>query len=162
MEPSGIAAGCLRRFSCRRSLTSAAPHTPLKTGPVFRDCPVPDCGALFVTCMTCHGELVRLKPRGPSKLTTFYLSIAFGGALGGLAIAVLAPRFFNANYEYPIVITAAAAVLLIPFWRDRKTWRYPQAGMAIWLGAAASCVVLSTYATMQFAGESTRSAAFGS
>jgi SAM-dependent methyltransferase len=121
-------------------------HT-IEDGAVFRIVPFL-IAALFVTCMTCHGELARLKPEA-EQLTTFYLSIAFGGALGGLAIALLAPRFFNANYEYPIVISASAAVLLIPFWRERKTWRYPQAGMAIWLAAAASCVVLSAYATMQ-------------
>ena len=38
---------------------------------------------LFVACMVCHGELVRLKP-DPERLTSFYLSVAAGGALAGI------------------------------------------------------------------------------
>ena len=45
------------------------------------------CGALFVCCMVCHGELVRRKP--PVRyLTLFYLMLSIGGALGGLAVVV--------------------------------------------------------------------------
>ncbi len=39
---------------------------------------------LFTCCMVCHGELARLKP-DPRYLTHFYVMIAAGGALGGLA-----------------------------------------------------------------------------
>ncbi|MBG87668.1 MAG: hypothetical protein CMO80_12305 [Verrucomicrobiales bacterium] len=48
---------------------------------------------LFVACMVCHGELIRLKPH-PGHLTRFYLMISVGGALGGLFVAVLAPLLF--------------------------------------------------------------------
>ncbi len=34
---------------------------------------------LFVACMFCHGELVRLKP-APAYLTRFYLMVSLGGA----------------------------------------------------------------------------------
>src|SRR5258705_533318 len=44
---------------------------------------------LFVCCMVCHGELYRLRP-DPRQLTSFYLLIAAGGALGGLFVAVAA------------------------------------------------------------------------
>ena len=37
--------------------------------------------ALFCLCMVCHGELVRLRP-DPRFLTSFYLMISAGGALG--------------------------------------------------------------------------------
>jgi hypothetical protein len=40
-------------------------------------------GAFLVCCMVCHGELAGLKP-DPSALTSFYLSVAAGGAIGGL------------------------------------------------------------------------------
>lgn len=40
------------------------------------------CADLFICCMVCHGELVRLKPH-PRHLTSFYLMISAGGALGG-------------------------------------------------------------------------------
>ena len=40
---------------------------------------------LFTICMDCHGELVRLKP--PERyLTSFYLMVAIGGALGGIFV----------------------------------------------------------------------------
>jgi hypothetical protein len=43
------------------------------------------CATLFICCMVCHGELVRLKP-DPRHLTSFYLMISLGGALGGLFV----------------------------------------------------------------------------
>ena len=104
--------------------------------------------ALFITCMTCHGELARLKP-APSQLTSFYLYIAVGGAIGGFAIALCAPRFFSTNYEYPIVISVSAAVLLLPFWRERNTWTRQLLGRAVWLAAVACCVLVSLYAWIQ-------------
>jgi SAM-dependent methyltransferase len=105
--------------------------------------------SLFVTCMSCHGELARLKPEA-RQLTAFYLAIATGGAMGGLAIALLAPRFFNTNYEYPIVLSVTAFVLLIMAWRERRTWIHPRAHLAIWLAAAALCLLLSGFAVQQF------------
>jgi SAM-dependent methyltransferase len=105
--------------------------------------------AFFVVCMACHGELARLKPE-PQQLTTYYLAIATGGALGGVAIAVLAPRLFNATYEYPVVLSVLPVVLLIAVWRERKAWGHPRVHLAIWLAAAAASVVLSIYAVQQF------------
>ena len=37
--------------------------------------------ALFIACMVCHGELYRLKPP-PLQLTSYFLYISAGGALG--------------------------------------------------------------------------------
>jgi len=58
-------------------------------------------GAMFVCSMVCHGELASLKPH-PRYLTSFYVSLSVGGALGGLFVGLLAPMFFNAYHEYPI------------------------------------------------------------
>jgi hypothetical protein len=55
-------------------------------------------GALFVCCMLCHGELYRLKP-APAFLTTFYLLIAAGGAVGGIFVALIAPLIFHTYAE---------------------------------------------------------------
>lgn len=44
----------------------------------------------FVCAMVCHGELVRLKPH-PAYLTSFYLTLAAGGAAGGIFVGVVAP-----------------------------------------------------------------------
>ena len=49
------------------------------------------CGALFVCCMVCHGELSRRRPH-PRYLTQFYLMVSVGGALGRIFVALAAPR----------------------------------------------------------------------
>ncbi len=56
---------------------------------------------LFVTCMFFHGELANMKP-APRYLTTFYLMVSLGGALGGLIIGFVAPKLFNTYYEFGI------------------------------------------------------------
>ncbi len=50
--------------------------------------------ALFSAVMVCHGELVRIKPEA-KRLTSFYLLVSLGGALGGAFVNLLAPRLFN-------------------------------------------------------------------
>lgn len=57
---------------------------------------------LFSACMACHGELVRLKP-DPERLTSFYLLIALGGALGGIFVTLIAPRYFTGYWELPLI-----------------------------------------------------------
>jgi hypothetical protein len=63
--------------------------------------------SIFLTCfcMVCHGELARLKP-GASSLTTFYLVIATGGALGGVFVGLFAPAVFSDIWEFHIVVLA--------------------------------------------------------
>jgi hypothetical protein len=57
--------------------------------------------AMFFVCMICHGELVLAKP-APRYLTSFYLAIAAGGALGGVLVSLVAPVLFSTYYEWPI------------------------------------------------------------
>jgi hypothetical protein len=78
---------------------------------------------LFVCCMVCHGELARLKPH-PRYLTKYYLTLALGGAIGGLFVAVLAPRVFNSYLELPIAMVLCAALAAIAVWR-----RIPRIGL---------------------------------
>ena len=70
--------------------------------------------ALFVTCMVCHGELARSRP-SPRFLTAFFLTIAGGGALGGVFVALIAPRLFTEFSEYPVGL-AGACVLGFTGW----------------------------------------------
>ena len=66
--------------------------------------------ALFVICMTCHGELARSRP-ATRYLTGYYLSIAGGGALGGVFVAIVAPRVFTSFTEYPLALAAACCLV---------------------------------------------------
>lgn len=80
--------------------------------------PLYACG-LFVVCMVCHGELARLKPH-PSKLTAFYLSLSVGGALGSLAMAVVAPLILDGYFElYAALLAAAFAGLFLSIGKTR-------------------------------------------
>ena len=76
--------------------------------------------ALFVTCMICQGELQISRPE-PSHLTAFYLTIAAGGVLGGVFVALLAPRIFTDFDEYPIGL-AAACLLGLVGWMRTGAW----------------------------------------
>ena len=61
----------------------------------------------FFTALMCHFELSRSKPSA-KHLTQFYLFMSFGGALGGVFNALLAPVIFNLPIEYGLVLILAA------------------------------------------------------
>jgi len=69
-------------------------------------------GGLFVCCMVCHGELVRLKP-AHSHLTSFYLMISLGGALGGALVGLVAPHFFTGYFELQIALVWCAVMIVL-------------------------------------------------
>ena len=56
---------------------------------------------LFVMCMFFHGELAARKP-APRYLTQFYLMVSLGGALGGIAVGLVAVKLFNTYYEFGV------------------------------------------------------------
>ena len=92
---------------------------------------------LFVSCMVCHGEMVRLKP-APSYLTAFYLSIAAGGALGGATAALIVPSLFQGYWEYHLGLVLTALLIMIVVFLDpastlcrgRRLWAW----MGMYLG----------------------------
>ncbi|HEY5713521.1 MAG TPA: fused MFS/spermidine synthase [Allosphingosinicella sp.] len=65
---------------------------------------------LFVTAVALHSELFRTRP-AVGHLTQFYLAMSFGGMLGGLFCAIVAPLLFDWAYEHPILILAAAVLV---------------------------------------------------
>jgi spermidine synthase len=75
------------------------------------------CVALFVCCMVCHGELARSRP-DPRYLTQFYLMVSLGGAIGGLFVALAAPRLFNSYVELPVGMVLCAALVSCALWKD--------------------------------------------
>jgi hypothetical protein len=80
------------------------------------------CGALFVSCMVCHGELYRLRPE-PARLTQYFLGISGGGALGGLFVAVLAPLWFDGYWEFHISLWAVGLLFFVACCVRREDWR---------------------------------------
>jgi hypothetical protein len=95
--------------------------------------------ALFVGCMFCHGELYRLKPH-PRHLTSFYLFVAAGGALGGFLVAVVAPLVFNSYLELHVglgVLSLLAAIICIQDKSWSLTW-------GVGVGAVLATLVLPT------------------
>jgi hypothetical protein len=75
------------------------------------------CGGLFVCCLFCHGELAKRRP-APRNLTTFYLTISLGGALGAIFVGLLAPYLFAALYEFPLTLCLTALVAAIALWPE--------------------------------------------
>ena len=79
------------------------------------------CVGLFLACMFCHGELVRLKP-APRYLTRFYLMISLGGAIGSILVGVLAPLVLPAYFELAAGIVLCALLLLWQVRRDHPVF----------------------------------------
>jgi hypothetical protein len=77
------------------------------------------CLGMFFGCLFCHGELAARKP-APRYLTQFYLAVSAGGAVGGLFVALAAPRLFPAYYELPLALFALCALALLAAWTDRR------------------------------------------
>jgi len=93
--------------------------------------------ALFTCCMVCHGELARSKP-SPRFLTSFYLMVAVGGALGGIFVALIAPHVFKSFWEYQLGLWGSALLMSLLLMRDKNSWLYcSRFGLAAVAGGAA-------------------------
>ncbi|MFN0169503.1 MAG: spermidine synthase [Bryobacteraceae bacterium] len=62
-------------------------------------------GALLVCCWFCHAEMARRKPSA-EHLTSFYVVVAAGGALGALFVSMLAPLVFSDYLEFQVGVIA--------------------------------------------------------
>ena len=62
----------------------------------------------FTTAMLAHRTLYEARP-APRYLTEFYLWMSFGGALGGMFTALIAPKIFNQIFEYPLLLALSMA-----------------------------------------------------
>jgi hypothetical protein len=96
------------------------------------------CGGVLLTCLFCHGELAARRPDA-GHLTSFYLMIALGGALGGIFVGLVAPRVFRSVYEFPIALFAVCTCALLAVWTRPslgRRWRWTLCALAILAGAA--------------------------
>lgn len=78
--------------------------------------------ALFVACMVCHGEVHRLRPAA-ARLTTYYLHLATGGALGGAAVAFVAPVILDHHYDLQLLWPAVLVLVATETLRRRDRMR---------------------------------------
>ncbi|MDC8755983.1 spermidine synthase [Janthinobacterium fluminis] len=101
------------------------------------------CGGLFCCCMVCHGELARLKPHA-SQLTTFYLMLASGGALGGIFVAIVAPRLFNDDYELVLAAIASVVAVFTVVYREPGGAAYRFVSREAWLKITVFSVTLTS------------------
>ncbi len=65
---------------------------------------------LYASCMVCNGELYRLRPSS-SALTSFYLHLSFGGFIGSVFAAMIAPQLFTSGYHELSIALAVLAIL---------------------------------------------------
>ena len=100
------------------------------------------CLAMFSGCLICHGEVARLKP-DPRRLTGFYLSISFGGAVGGILVSLVAPLVFSGYWELHVAFVLLALLVsqrlfsqLAPF---QRKWRH-ESGFRTFLGIGSATV----------------------
>jgi SAM-dependent methyltransferase len=98
------------------------------------------CGGLFLCCLFCHGELAKRRP-APGHLTSFYLMISLGGALGAIFVGILAPYLFAAIYEFPLTLCLTALLAVFALWPDGWLTR------AFWAAAAIAMAAVLAYNT---------------
>ena len=72
----------------------------------------------FASCLFCHTEAYRLKPRRASESTMFYLLFAAGGALGSFIIGIAFPLLFRFNMDLVITCCITALLAFAVTWQD--------------------------------------------
>ena len=93
---------------------------------------------LFTVAVALHTALFMRRP-AVGHLTRFYLAMSFGGMLGGLFCAIVAPLVFDWAYEHPLLILAAA--LLVPQ-TELVPWPKPLARILL-VAVPAAALILS-------------------
>ena len=91
---------------------------------------------LFAACMFFHGELALRKPAAHS-LTSYYLMMSLGGALGAVTVALGAPILLNGNYEMHVALAACALFTLL--FHYRRHWSTDLAWTAVAVATVTCC-----------------------
>ena len=99
-------------------------------------------GGLFICTMVCHGELARLKPPH-GHLTSFYLMISIGGALGGVLVGLVAPHFFTGYFELQIAMVWCAVMIVLAVWPGRSGIGNRLFARIVWAASIAGTLALA-------------------
>jgi hypothetical protein len=111
--------------------------------------------ALLTICWSLHRKLYESRPES-TRLTSFYIAIALGGALGGIFNALIAPMVFSGFAEYPIAL--AMSFLLLPGIKSFTVTNHSNSKLAfLWQqGAIVAIIVLCTTALSKHSHQSIR------
>jgi hypothetical protein len=104
---------------------------------------------VFAVGMVCHGEAARRRP-GSAHLTSFYLCLALGGALGGLFVAVIAPLTFADYYELPLTVLAAWVLAALVLATDARSPLFAGKGFLGWAAFAILWTILAVQSYSSF------------
>jgi hypothetical protein len=115
---------------------------------------------LFAAGMLSHTRLAQSRPE-ESELTSFYLWVAAGGALGGVFNALIAPLLFRSVSEYPLALVAAAALLPAVDKRKDLVTRLLDMALPLAVGIAGAWTVLFLRTFHLPQGSPAAAAAFG-
>ena len=89
----------------------------------------------FASCLFCHSETHRLRPKRASESTLFYLLFAAGGALGSFVIGIVFPLIFRFNLDLVITCCFTALLAFLVTWEDgwssRLLWGVATIVMAV-------------------------------
>jgi hypothetical protein len=76
--------------------------------------------ALFNLFLLCNLSCYNLRPNS-KNLTLFYLSLSFGGALGGSFVSLISPLLFNTRLELPMsLVLLLLTTLLLQSIKEKK------------------------------------------
>ena len=107
---------------------------------------------LFLACMICHGELYRLRPHA-DYLTTFYLMVSVGGAVGGVFVNLVAPFLFTGYWEFYLawlLTIILLVVMLLPRWSTQVNIQARVMGYSFWIATALLAFGLNRYQNALF------------
>jgi len=94
---------------------------------------------LFLACMISHGELYLLRPSS-EHLTTFYLMVSVGGALGGIFVNLVAPLIFTGYWEFYLAWLMTFVVLILSL---LPRWERPQVRASVlWTSLLAGTLIM--------------------
>jgi hypothetical protein len=78
---------------------------------------------MFAICLLCHSELYLRRP-SPRYLTSFYLMLSIGGAVGGIFVSLVAPLIFPDFWEYNLGLIYVAIIVIVIAYKSRGSWLY--------------------------------------
>ncbi|MGA2225414.1 MAG: fused MFS/spermidine synthase [Syntrophobacteraceae bacterium] len=97
---------------------------------------------LFACCMFCHGELATRKP-APKYLTSFYMMISLGGALGGGLVGIVFPKVLSGPFGLPIALNICALMLFLVNFRRKLIGAFVCAALVLSVAVASGYYIHS-------------------